>query len=106
MLIFTTHKRQTWTHLSFSAVLSSRGLVEALTASAAQRARLGWAEPGGPERIRGGKSPKQELMSIIVLGKNKSHLKSLRIPKQPPAPVTYDEEDQRGRPGSCDKTDK
>lgn len=30
----------------------------------------------------GRKSPKQELMSIIVLGKNKPHLKSHRIPKQ------------------------
>lgn len=29
-------------------------------------------------------------MSIIVLGKNKSHLKSSRIPKQPVTPVTYD----------------
>lgn len=39
---------------------------------------------GGP------KLPKQELMSIIVLGKNKSHLKSSRIPKQPVTPVIYD----------------
>lgn len=30
----------------------------------------------------GRKLPKQELMSIIVLGKNKSHLKSFRIPEQ------------------------
>lgn len=38
----------------------------------------------------GHKSPKQELMSIRELGKNKSHLKSSRIPKQPVTPVTYD----------------
>lgn len=29
-------------------------------------------------------------MSIIALGKNKPHLKSNRIPKQPVTPVTYD----------------
>lgn len=40
---------------------------------------------------RGGrKSPKQELMSIIALGKNKPHLKSNGISKQPVTPVTYD----------------
>lgn len=54
--------------------------VKALTASAGR----GWAGLcRANQRGSGGcKSPKQELMSIIVLGKNKSHLKSLRIPKQ------------------------
>lgn len=54
--------------------------VEALAASAGRI----WAGLGrANQRGSGGrKSPKQELMSIIVLGKNKSHLKSLKIPKQ------------------------
>ena len=43
------------------------------------RARMVWADQRGSG---GRKSPKQELMSIIVLGKNKPHLKSHRIPKQ------------------------
>lgn len=43
------------------------------------RARMGRADQRGSG---GRKSPKQELMSIIVLGKNKPHLKSHRIPKQ------------------------
>lgn len=50
-------------------------------------------DQGGP------KLPKQELMSIIVLGKNKSHLKSSRIPKQPVTPVTCDGGKRKRRPG-------
>lgn len=39
---------------------------------------FGEAGLGNPE-IRGGKTPKQELMSIMVLGKNKTQIKSLWI---------------------------
>lgn len=45
----------------------------------ASGARMGQADQRGSGAR---KSPKQELMSIRVLGKNKPHLKSHRIPKQ------------------------
>lgn len=55
-----------------------------LRSNSEQHQQAGGARMGQADQRGSGarKSPKQELMSIRVLGKNKPHLKSHRIPKQ------------------------